>query len=108
MHMGRFQAFLAALALTAAAVPALAEGDAEAGKELFDTKCSVCHNADSKDKKIGPGLAGIHEGKLPSGKDATAENVTENLNKGGNGMPAFENLLSDEEKEHIVVYVLTL
>ena len=106
--MARFQALVAAFALTATAVPALAQGDAAAGKDLFDTKCSVCHNADSKDKKIGPGLAGIKDGKLPSGKEATKENVMENLNKGGNGMPAFENLLSDEEKDHIVVYVLTL
>ncbi len=104
--MKRLMGLLAA-GLIAVAAP-LAAQDAAAGQEIFESKCSVCHNADSADKKIGPGLAGIKDGKLPSGKDATDENITENLNKGGNGMPAFEKLLSDEEKGHIIAYVKTL
>ena len=100
---------LAALAAAAALIaPAAYGADTAAGKELFETKCSVCHNADNKDKKIGPGLAGVKDGELPSGKDATEANVMENLNKGGNGMPAFEKLLSEEEKVDVVAYVLTL
>ena len=83
-------------------------GDAAKGKEAFQQRCLVCHFEDSADKKIGPGLAGIKEGTLPSGKDATFENVLENLNKGGNGMPAFEQMLSDEEKGNIAAYVLSL
>ena len=98
---------LLAAGLIAVAAP-LAAQDAAAGMEIFDTKCAVCHNADSKDKKIGPGLAGIKDGKLPSGKDATDENISENLNKGGNGMPAFEKLLSDDEKAGIIAYLKTL
>ena len=95
----------------ALATPLLADsdkGDAEKGKELFETKCFVCHNADSKEKKIGPGLQGIKDGKLPSEKDATYENILDNLNKGGGGMPAFEKLITDEEKEDVIAYVLTL
>jgi mono/diheme cytochrome c family protein len=84
------------------------DGDAAKGKELFDTKCVICHNADSADKKIGPGLKGVKNGKLPSGKDATYANILDNLNKGGGGMPAFEKLLTAEEKDHIIAYVLTL
>ena len=104
--MNRLIGLLAA-GLMVVAAP-LAAQDAAVGQEIFDTKCSVCHNADSADKKIGPGLAGIKDGKLPSGKDATDENIMENLNKGGNGMPAFEKLLSDEEKTDIIAYVKTL
>ena len=95
----------------ALATPLLADGDkddAEKGKELFETKCFVCHNTDSKEKKIGPGLQGIKDGKLPSEKDATYENILENLNKGGGGMPAFEKLITDEEKDDVIAYVLTL
>ena len=84
------------------------KGDAKEGKAVFETKCGLCHNADSKDKKIGPGLQGIKEGKLPSGKDATQENILENINKGGGGMPAFEKLISDEEKCNVIAYVMTL
>lgn len=94
-------------------VPAAAEnhetgGDAAKGKELFETKCSICHNADSTEKKIGPGLKGIKDGKLPSGKDATHENLLENINEGGGGMPAFKKFLTEEEKANAVAYVLTL
>ena len=105
--MHRISLWTAALAVAIAAPLAQAQS-AEDGKEIFDTKCSVCHNADSADKKIGPGLAGIKDGKLPSGKDATDENMMENLNKGGNGMPAFEKLLSDEEKASLIAYMKTL
>ena len=110
MNRFRWMAIASAMALTFSFSASLraAGGNAENGKELFETKCSVCHNADSKEKKIGPGLQGIKDGKLPSGKDATPENVMENLNKGGGGMPAFEKLLTDEEKADVVAYVLTL
>lgn len=104
--MNRLVVLASLLALVA--VAPLAAQSAEEGQELFESKCSVCHNADSKDKKIGPGLAGVSEGKLPSGKDTTEENLTDNLNTGGNGMPAFENLLTDDEKASLVAYVMTL
>ncbi len=84
------------------------KGDAAAGQAAFQQRCMVCHFEDSAEKKIGPGLAGIKDGKLPSGKDATSDAVMENLNKGGNGMPAFEQMLSEEEKVNIVAYVLSL
>ncbi|MEZ5367024.1 MAG: cytochrome c [Bryobacterales bacterium] len=105
--MHRISLWAAALAFAVVAPLAQAQS-ADDGKELFEAKCAVCHNADSKDKKIGPGLAGIKDGKLPSGKEASEANMMENLNKGGNGMPAFEKLLSDEEKQSLIMYVKTL
>ncbi len=98
--------FVSALLAVGAAVAA--DGDAAKGKDAFQQRCMVCHFEDSADRKIGPGLAGIKDGKLPSGKEATPENVLENMNKGGNGMPPFEAMLSEEEKVNIVAYVLTL
>ena len=84
------------------------KGDVAKGKEAFQGRCLMCHFDDKADKKIGPGLAGIKDGKLPSGKDTTRENILENMNKGGNGMPAFEQMLSEEEKINIAAYVLSL
>ena len=84
------------------------KGDAAEGKAAFQQRCLVCHFDDSAEKKIGPGLAGIKDGQLPSGKEATRENLLENMNKGGNGMPAFEQMLSEEEKYDIAAYVLSL
>jgi mono/diheme cytochrome c family protein len=109
--MIRFMTWLVVLSAALVAVPAFAakgDGDAAKGKELFDTKCAICHNADSKDKKIGPGLQGVKDGKLPSGKDTTYENLLKNLNEGGGGMPAFDKLITSEEKDHVIAYVMTL
>lgn len=83
-------------------------GDAGAGKDVFEARCWDCHNPDSKEKKVGPGLQGVKDGKLPSGKDATHDNILENINKGKGDMPPFKDLLTDQEKEDVIAYVLTL
>ena len=109
MFRTRFAQFAVTVCLVAGASGQVQEaGDAENGKAQFQQRCQICHFDDSADKKIGPGLAGIKDGQLPSGKEATRENVLENLNKGGNGMPPFEQMLSEEEKNDIVAYVLSL
>ena len=85
------------------------KGDDAKGKEVFD-QCSVCHNADSADRKMGPGLKGLFKkGKLESnGKPANDANVLEKINEGGNGMPAYKDMLSDDEKANLVAYLKTL
>ena len=83
-------------------------GDVAKGKDLFESKCIVCHNPDSDEKKIGPGLKGVKSGKLPSGKDATYQVILEIVNTGGGGMPAYKELLTDEEKNDVIAYTLTL
>jgi mono/diheme cytochrome c family protein len=110
--MIRLTTLVAALVVFAFAPVASAQekgkGDAAKGKELFETKCGLCHNTDSKEKKIGPGLQGVKDGKLPSGKDTTYKNLLDNLNAGGGGMPAFEKRISQEEKDNVIAYVMTL
>ena len=83
-------------------------GDVAKGKELFEGKCIVCHNTDSNEKKIGPGLKGTKDGKLPSGKNATRDVLLEIINVGGGGMPAYKELLTDEEKNDVIAFCLTL
>ena len=47
------------------------KGDAEKGKEVFQ-QCGVCHNADSAEKKMGPGLKGLFKAeKMANGKKPT-------------------------------------
>jgi mono/diheme cytochrome c family protein len=91
-------------------LPAQSEkkGDAAAGKDVFEGKCLDCHNPDSKEAKDGPGLQGVKDGKLPSGKAATRDNILDLVNKGRDAMPAFKEILSDQQKEDVVAYVLTL
>ena len=83
-------------------------GDAAKGKEVFE-QCSVCHNADSTDKKIGPGLKGLYkQEKLVNGKKVTDANVMDFINNGGNGMPAYADMLSADDKANVIAYLKTL
>jgi cytochrome c len=83
-------------------------GDAKEGEKLFE-QCSVCHAADSEEKKMGPGLKGLFKkAKLTNGKKVTEENVRAVINAGGNGMPPYEEMLSAEEKDNLIAYLKTL
>lgn len=84
------------------------KGDAEKGKEVFQ-QCAVCHNADSTDKKMGPGLKGLFSrDKMNNGKKPTEANVRDKVDEGGNGMPAYKEMLSDDEKDDLIAYLKTL
>lgn len=103
-----FAALLAAGTLFAQKKEAGAKGDAAKGKELFE-QCGVCHNADSDEKKMGPGLKGLFKkAKLANGKPANEASIKAIINAGGNGMPAYESILSDEEKTDLLAYLKTL
>ena len=82
--------------------------DAAKGKEVFD-QCSVCHNTDTDEKKIGPSLKGLFKrATLKNGKKVTVENVKAMINAGGNGMPSYADLLSEQEKTNVIAYLKTL
>jgi cytochrome c len=83
---------------------------AESGKQVFQDQCGGCHNAGSRDKKVGPGLKGLfRRDKLPaSGKKVSEANVRSQIEDGGNGMPSFDQLLSDNDKDSLLAYLKTL
>lgn len=90
------------------AVGADKKGDAEKGKEVFQ-QCGVCHNADSAEKKMGPGLKGLFQAeKMANGKKPTEANVRAKIDEGGNGMPSYKEMLSDDEKNDLIAYLKTL
>ena len=80
------------------------------GKQLFEKKCGLCHASTTEERRIGPSLKGLKAGILPDaiGKAATRENILKQINDGGNGMPVFRELLTKDEKDAIVAYVMTL
>jgi len=85
-----------------------ASGDAAKGKAVFDN-CSVCHNADSTEAKMGPGLKGLFKkDKLKNGKKVTEANVLARINEGGGGMPGYKDMLTDAEKTDLIAYLKTL
>lgn len=84
------------------------KGDPAKGKELFE-QCQVCHNVDTDEKKMGPSLKGLFKRKtLQSGKPVNDENVLGQINNGGNGMPAYGDQLSADDKANILAYLHTL
>jgi mono/diheme cytochrome c family protein len=94
--------------LAGARLLSAADPDPAKGKDLFD-QCSVCHNSDSDERKMGPGLKGLFKkGKLSNGKPANEANVRAVINEGGNGMPAFADLLSDQDRDNLIAYLKTL
>jgi len=82
--------------------------DLSHGKLVFDDNCADCHYRDSKDEKVGPGLEGLHNGTLPSGRKATRDRILDIVNSGPAEMPSFKDRLNEKEKEDVVAYVMTL
>ena len=83
-------------------------GDPAKGKEVFE-QCAMCHNVDSPEKKMGPSLQGLFKRKtLQNGKPVNDANVMTQINEGGNGMPAYSDTLSADDKANVLAYLHTL
>jgi cytochrome c2 len=94
--------------LLAVRLPVTAAGDAKKGEMVFEN-CAVCHNSDSTEVKIGPGLKGLFKReKLVTGKPVNEKNVMDLIDSGSNAMPPFADALSKEEKENVIAYLMTL
>jgi mono/diheme cytochrome c family protein len=84
------------------------KGDAAKGKDTFE-QCQVCHNVDTDEKKMGPSLKGLFKRKtLQNGKPVNDDNVMAQINAGGNGMPAYGDMLSADDKANLLAYLHTL
>jgi len=78
-----------------------AAGDAAKGHATFRTSCAICHNPDSRDRKVGPGLKGL-------ARRESEVAIRAKIDHGGNGMPAFGDVLSAPERDDLVAYLETL
>jgi cytochrome c len=108
MNRVRIWVVCATLAAGSAALFAAGKGDAAKGKTVFE-QCGVCHNADSTEKKMGPGLKGLFaKDKMSNDKKPTEANVRAKIDEGGNGMPSYKDMLSDTEKDDLIAYLKTL
>ena len=70
----------------------------------------MCHNADSTDVKIGPGLKGFYQrGTFTSDNSkVTDESVTKFIQSGKGMMPPFKDVLDADKLKDVVEYVKTL
>ena len=79
------------------------------GKDLFDAKCSFCHDAYSANTIVGPGLKGVLKNPaLPaSGRTATPLNIKRQLREPFGRMPSFA-YLSDGEVADTIAFLNAL
>jgi mono/diheme cytochrome c family protein len=80
------------------------------GKEIFESKCAICHYADNDQKKIGPGLKGISKrGTFTvNNNKVTDETLRTWIENGDSLMPPFKDVLDAAQIKDVVAYVKTL
>jgi len=85
------------------------EGLTVSGLTVFTNNCSMCHLAESKKTKVGPGLKGLYSlGKTPArGKPVTDEVIRKQILEGGIDMPPYSHL-TEKEVSAVVEYLKTL
>ncbi len=70
-----------------------------AGAEVYKTfGCAQCHNVDLSGTEKGPSLQGV-------GKQMHQFDITQQIQKGGGGMPAFGDVIDEEQMIHLVEYL---
>jgi cytochrome c len=104
--------------------PALAAGDAAAGKQMFTTTCGVCHSTESGVNMIGPSLAGIvgsKSGAVPgysfspalkaakiTWDEQTLDKFLENPKADVHGTKMPISVPNPETRDNIIAYLETL
>ncbi|MCW2922957.1 MAG: quinonprotein alcohol dehydrogenase [Thermoleophilia bacterium] len=68
------------------------------GAEVFGNNCSVCHGAGAKGGNGGPDITNQDD----------IQHITNQVEHGGGGMPAFGDTLSDEQIAAVAKYVASL
>jgi cytochrome c len=83
-------------------------GSSSKGKELFE-QCRGCHSAETDEKKAGPSLKGLFKRtRMRNGEAVSEKTVREKIEQGGDGMPAYSGLLTEQEKKHLIAFLKEL
>jgi mono/diheme cytochrome c family protein len=79
------------------------------GYSVFQSQCATCHYANREKSLHGPGLQGIFSKRyLPSGAPANDDRVRSTILHGRNMMPAFGNVLDEQQMRALLAYLHTL
>jgi mono/diheme cytochrome c family protein len=115
-------AFISALILIAIALFAACDAeprktDAELGlnpeqafgRRVYDARCAECHYAYSTRNLRGPSLAGLFKRPyMKNGMPANDERVTDIILIGRAKMPSFQQKLTPQQMEALIVYLHSL
>ncbi|MGD0931011.1 MAG: c-type cytochrome [Candidatus Korobacteraceae bacterium] len=79
------------------------------GRRVYDARCGDCHYAYSKRNLRGPSLSAVFKKPfLQNGMPANDERVTDIIVLGRAKMPAFQNKLTQQQFDDLMVYLHTL
>jgi mono/diheme cytochrome c family protein len=81
-----------------------------AGRRIYDAQCDRCHEPYSTRGKKGPGLKGMFKNTYlrESGLPANDDRVREIILYGRRDMPAFGQVLNDQQIQDLLAYLHTL
>jgi cytochrome c2 len=81
-----------------------------AGRRVYDNDCDRCHEPYSSRGRQGPSMKHLFKKKyLPmSGMPANDERVTDVIRMGRNKMPAFGQVLNQQQIDDLLAYLHTL
>jgi mono/diheme cytochrome c family protein len=85
---------------TAAYTPA----NAHAGEQVFLQRCFQCHSVNPGEVRIGPTLFHVMKGP----KAVSAAQIRIQLRDGKGKMPAFKDILTPDDVNHIIAYLHSL
>lgn len=79
------------------------------GYTVYQQQCAQCHQANSEKSLHGPGLQGVFKKPyLPSGAPANNDRVRAAIAEGRNMMPAYGNVLNDQQMNDLLAYLHSL
>jgi mono/diheme cytochrome c family protein len=79
------------------------------GENVFRANCAICHFPYSSKARAGPGLKGLFSKPyLPSGAPANDERVLDAIRMGRVNMPAFGNILTEQQTKDLLAYLHAL
>ena len=81
-----------------------------AGRRIYDAECDRCHEPYSTEPKKGPGLKHMFKRQYlrESGLPANDDRVREIILYGRKQMPAFGQVLNDQQVQDLLAYLHTL
>lgn len=109
--------FLAFLVLSGCEAAQPRKSDAELGlnpqqargRRIYDQYCDRCHEPYRSKEKGGPTMQGVFKKPfLASGMKASDERVADVILMGKSKMPAYRNVLSEQQVQDLLAYMHTL
>lgn len=91
-----------------------AAADAAKGKTIFADNCAFCHNAESNEALVGPGLKDLFKWpahKMSDGtehKEHTVEIIKKQVSEGGGAMAPMGETVNGQALDDLIAYLQTL